>query len=131
MQIYFSQKTKDGDTQAVSRPAETASQRWGEYRKAYSIVQKCLHFSCDEQETLLPEMLLFGRAGRSIRFGASSLVPFLTRQERNRKRFENSFSIQITNKTHNINYILDSDTFIFNILLIFESWVKDFTIRSL
>jgi hypothetical protein len=55
-----------------------------------------LHFSCDEQETLLPVMLLFGRAGRSIRFGASSLVPFLTRQERNRKHFKILFqSIQV------------------------------------
>ncbi|UBM63530.1 hypothetical protein LA303_06075 [Candidatus Sulfidibacterium hydrothermale] len=70
---------------AVGWPTETAGRRWGECRKAYNIVQKCLHFSCDEQETLLPEMLLFGRAQRSIRFGASSLVPFLTRQERNKK----------------------------------------------
>ncbi|UBM62271.1 hypothetical protein LA303_12855 [Candidatus Sulfidibacterium hydrothermale] len=99
-QVYFSQILNG--VKAVGRPTETAGRRESEYRKAYSIVQKCLHFSCGEQETLLPEMLLFGRAGRSIRFGASSLVPFLTRQERNRN-FKNSFSIQVKSNSAGIN----------------------------
>ncbi|UBM61479.1 hypothetical protein LA303_08610 [Candidatus Sulfidibacterium hydrothermale] len=93
MGLFFTGAFKDnGDAQAVGRPTETAGRRESECRKAYSIVQKCLHFSCGEQETLLPEMLLFGRAGRSIRFGASSLVPFLTKQERNRKHFKIFFT---------------------------------------
>ncbi|UBM63331.1 hypothetical protein LA303_04990 [Candidatus Sulfidibacterium hydrothermale] len=38
-----------------------------------------------DKPVLLPVMLVSGRAGRSIRFGPPSLVPFLAEQERNKK----------------------------------------------
>ena len=57
-----------------------------------------------DKPTLLPVMLLLAGAGGSFRFGSSSLVPFLTKEERNSK--ESFFLLQVK-KAFNLTFTPD------------------------